>query len=351
MNLVNTHPGVPVSYAATFYDFLNDKGLPVQAIYAHAGIDPQSLGDPTNKITVEQYIALSKQGLIASNNPGLGLVFGSQLSLTAHNYLGFALQSCQNTRDAIRLSCQYMVTRFPSLKIELIDEGENAVLTVEDWLDEPALHIYNLEVVMAAIYQGTKSLHLMDIMQRPQGQSQKTKFPDNILQIQFEYAQPDHIALYKEVFVGQKLLFNQGQCRILFDKAALDKPFSFSNPGSLKLAESLCLQELKALAANETLSGKIYNLHLNQAVGFLSVDEMAKKLNISSRVLSRELQQEGTSYQKILDNVKKQLAVHYLQTTQLNISEVAYALGFEQPTNFTRAFKKWTGKSPRDFRS
>ena len=351
MNLPNTHSGVPISYAATFYDFLNNKGLPVDAIYAHVGIDPQSFSDPTSKITVEQYIALSKQGLIASTNPGLGLVFGSQLSLTSHNYLGFALQSCRNSREAIRLSCQYMATRFPSLKIELIDAADNAVLVIEDWLDEPALHTYNLEVVMAAIYHGTKSLMLMDRMQRLNEPAQESDFPNNILEIQFEYAQPDHVELYGEVFPNQKLIFNQGKCRILFDKKALDKPFSFSNPGSLKLAESLCMQELKALAANETLSGKIYNIHLKQAVGFLNVDEMAQKLNVSSRVLSRELQQEGTSYQKILDNVKKQLAVHYLQTSQLNVSEVAYALGFEQPTNFTRAFKKWTGKSPSDYRS
>ena len=141
MNIPNSQPCVPISYPATFYDFLVKQGLAAAEIYRHVGIDTALFTDPNSKITIEQYAALSLQGLIASNNPGLGLVFGSHLLLQSHNYFGFALQSCSNPRESIRLMCQYTNTRMPGLKVQYQDEGEYASVTIEDWLDEPELHI------------------------------------------------------------------------------------------------------------------------------------------------------------------------------------------------------------------
>lgn len=349
MNLANTHPGVPISYAATFYDFLKKNGLAADDIYAYAGVNTKCFDDPNNKVSLTQYITLSQQGLVASNNPGLGLVFGSQIALTDHNYLGFALQTCSNGLQANELMCRYMSMRFPSLKMQLIEDENHYTLTIEDWLDEPSLHLYNLEMVMAAIYKGALSLHYMDRLQRL-GNEQKERVFDNILEIQFEYPRPNHFSQYQRVFSKQTLSFDQGKCRLLLNKEALLKPFSFFNSGSLKLAESLCVEELKGVWGIEPISTKVYNLLLDSPLSFTGLEDMAKHLNLSIRALSRALNEEDTSYQKIVDTVKKQLAIQHLNTSQLSIAQIAYQLGFEQPTNFTRAFKKWTGQSPSAYR-
>ena len=350
MNLPSTHPGVPISYAATFYEFLKKKGLAADDIYAYAGIDLSRFNNPNEKVTVQQYICLSQQGLIASNNPGLGLVFGAQIPLPAHNYLGFALQSCSNGLQANQLMCRYMSMRFPSLNIELIEEADHYTLVIKDWLDEPSLYFYNLEVVMATIYKGALSLHHMDRLQRLSGDETQVSEFDNILEIQFEYPRPDHYPLYQETFPKQLMSFGHGQCRMLLKKEAMLRPFSFANSSSLQLAESLCVEELNNLEINETLSEKIYNLLLKSPKEFTGLDDMATHLNVSSRALSRALHDEGSAYQKIADTVKKQLAIQGLKDSKQTIAQIAYKLGFEQPTNFTRAFKKWTGQSPSAYR-
>jgi AraC-like DNA-binding protein len=350
MNLPKSHPGVPVSYAATFYDFLNNNNLGAEDIYDQVGIDMASFNESANKISVAQYIRLSQLGLAASNNAGLGLIFGSQIALPDHNYLGFALQACENGLQANELMIRYMSMRFPSLDIQLNKHEQHYELIVEDWLDEPSLHLYNLEVVLAVIFKGALSLHRMDRAQRMGAYDESNNDFNNIIEIQFAYPKPDHEHLYHEVFTNQKLSFGHGVCRVILNPKALLKPFSFSNSGSLKLAESLCQQELNQLWETENLTTKIYNVLLNSTIGVSGVEDIAKKFNMSSRSLSRSLHEEGTSYQKILDTVKKQQAIRHLNGGKLTISEIAYQLGFEQPTNFTRAFKKWTGQSPSAYR-
>jgi AraC-like DNA-binding protein len=83
---------------------------------------------------------------------------------------------------------------------------------------------------------------------------------------------------------------------------------------------------------------------------FPKLDEIAEKLLLGTRTLRRRLQGLGTSYQKILDDVKKALAVEYLQTTNLSVQEISDLLGYSEVTNFRRAFVKWVEISPYQYR-
>jgi AraC-like DNA-binding protein len=80
------------------------------------------------------------------------------------------------------------------------------------------------------------------------------------------------------------------------------------------------------------------------------IEAVAQKMSMSPRNMQLKLQQEGTSYRETLDRVSKDLAVGHLKYRQVNVAEVAYLLGFSEPSVFHRSFKRWTGFSPRDFR-
>jgi AraC-like DNA-binding protein len=89
----------------------------------------------------------------------------------------------------------------------------------------------------------------------------------------------------------------------------------------------------------------------NQLKGELpSIDAIAHILAMSVRQLQRELQAEGTSFQKLLDETRKQLALRYLKHPHTPIHDVAFMLGFSEPSAFHRAFKRWTGQTPRTYR-
>jgi AraC-like DNA-binding protein len=80
------------------------------------------------------------------------------------------------------------------------------------------------------------------------------------------------------------------------------------------------------------------------------MESVSERLKMTSRTLRNRLNRHGTTFQALLDDARKQLAITYLQSSLMKVDEVARLLGFSDSSNFRRAFKKWTGKLPRDFR-
>ena len=80
------------------------------------------------------------------------------------------------------------------------------------------------------------------------------------------------------------------------------------------------------------------------------MEELARELAMSTRTLQRKLREEQTTYQELLETLQQEVAVNYLQESNLTISEIAYLLGYSEPGVFTRAFKRWTGHSPTAYR-
>jgi AraC-like DNA-binding protein len=85
--------------------------------------------------------------------------------------------------------------------------------------------------------------------------------------------------------------------------------------------------------------------------GHVSEEEIAQGLHLSLRTLQRKLRDEGTSYKELLDETRRELATEYIKNPHVSISEITYLLGFSEPSNFSRAFKRWTGSSPSAFRA
>ncbi|HEX7028891.1 MAG TPA: helix-turn-helix transcriptional regulator, partial [Gammaproteobacteria bacterium] len=85
--------------------------------------------------------------------------------------------------------------------------------------------------------------------------------------------------------------------------------------------------------------------------GKISESEIAGALNVSTRTLHRKLQSEGLNINMLLDETRKELAIHYLENSTLTIGEIAYLLGFSEPANFSRAFRRWTNTTPHAYRS
>ena len=109
-------------------------------------------------------------------------------------------------------------------------------------------------------------------------------------------------------------------------------------------------QHTAQLSKQIPLSERIINyLTANAYLGISSLDEIAENFNTSPRTLQRKLQEEGVSFQQLADSVRKSIAMHYLQLGNHPMKEVSYMLGYNELSAFTRAFKRWTGKTPMDF--
>jgi len=120
---------------------------------------------------------------------------------------------------------------------------------------------------------------------------------------------------------------------------------------ALREAEQLCQQELAKLTRQQTLSARVRRLMLEKQGGFPTLQVSARLLNMTPRTLHRRLQDEGTSYRDILEDIRHHLAVEHIKAGKLTLQEVAYMLGYDDLSNFRRAFKRWEGVAPSAFRA
>jgi len=117
-----------------------------------------------------------------------------------------------------------------------------------------------------------------------------------------------------------------------------------------QLLERYAADQLAKIPTSARFSQRVRACILSMlSLGNLTADSVAAEFNMSNRTLRRRLQEEHTSYQEILDEVRSELARHYLAKEKREIDEVAFRLGFSDPSAFTKAFRRWTGQTPADF--
>ncbi|MCG8588125.1 MAG: AraC family transcriptional regulator [Proteobacteria bacterium] len=348
MNQEEERDAASISYPALFHRWLSEQGYDAEEIFASAGVDTEWFEDPGRRISVHHFVALTREAFEATGDPALGLHFGSQLPLSAHGYLGFALQASENAEDVIRLSCTYGSTRFSGVQVELEEVRNRLELFVTSEFDDLVLHRYTLEAVVASAASSLSVLRRMNAIGGHDASGGGGDWP--VLQLEFGYPQPAYHELYRDVFSNTPLAFDADATRVTFDIERLRTPFSFSNQVSRQLAVEQCQAELLALTANQGYVDKVRRLMRRDIGASHGLEPVAAQLNVSARVLSRRLSEEGANFQGLLDEVREQLAIRYLRTTNLTVSEIAHRLGYEHSNNFARAFKKWTGRSPGSYR-
>jgi AraC-like DNA-binding protein len=135
-----------------------------------------------------------------------------------------------------------------------------------------------------------------------------------------------------------------------FPASRLEQRLRFSDPRLAQMAQAQCEAEIANIKRPPTLLNKVRRIILADSWRFPGVEEVASELHMSARTLKRKLQQLGTSYQIILSDLRKALAVEYLTQTDMTVDDIAIQLGYSDASNFARAFRRWTGKSPSDYR-
>jgi AraC-like DNA-binding protein len=117
-----------------------------------------------------------------------------------------------------------------------------------------------------------------------------------------------------------------------------------------QLLERYAADQLAKIPTSARFSQRVRACILSRlSLGNLTADAVAAQFSMSNRTLRRRLQEEATSYQEILDDVRAERARHYLTKEKRGIDEVAFLLGFSDPSAFTKAFRRWTGHTPADF--
>ncbi|MGV9009522.1 AraC family transcriptional regulator [Brevundimonas sp.] len=320
-------------------DFAISKGADPDALDHRSGLEPRGLEDDDTRVPFSRYMALMKAAQAECGLPALALLYGEAIDLSQISVLGLICRASETMLDAFA-----QMNRYGELVLEAdhIQPGDRFRLEKKDgalWLVDnrviPADFPEMVELAFAQMACGT----------RPFG---KTPF---VHALQLAYSRPAHSAEYDRVF-QVPITFDARWNAMQVDEAWLTHRVSAAPRyvfGILSQHAQLMVDQLQkqdtARARVETVLMPI--LH----TGASGLDGVAETLGIGRRTLSRRLSAEGVTFETVLDELRCKVAQHYLAEGRISVTETAYLVGFSDPSAFSRAFKRWTGKSPKNARS
>lgn len=329
-------PVIRAHYADILCQLAEDRGLPRSGLLGAAGIRPSMLGHPDNFITVAQFSELCLEVLRRANDPALGLEYGKRLKFTTHGSLAQAAISCDTLEQALSVLIKYFQIRFVYMRLSFFVEGAEAVIQLDLSHDVESLYRFNVDVVMAS---------LMDVNLLLFG---RRLFEGGYCRLDFP--EPADTRPYRQLF-GDQIRFGGGANQLRFRREFLGSPMSLSNPVTRRIAEAQCREEMRFIEGSTPVAERVSRL---LEAGFQqplpTLEDVAARLRVSSRTLRRQLASEGVRFQELQERLRHRRALELLQRPELSIDEIADLLGYSDPSNFGRAFRKWEGLAPSAWR-
>jgi len=325
-----TDDALPLQYVRLIADLLSTMGADVPALLATAGLQAADLQDSQRGLGWAPFERFLKAAVAATQEPALGLLVGERLRINTHGMLGYAAMNSSTLRQALELLEAYLPLRTTLVTVQRQVHGTEVWVTFE-----AALPLGDL----AALIHDAITLTVKNLI------DQITFGACEVQRVGLAAPEPAHAALGRQMF-GCPVHWGQPFNGLVLSAAALDTPLSSADPASFANAAQLCRDELDRRDAHAPLSIKVRRVMLARQHGFPSLEVVARQFNLTARTLHRRLIDEGSSYQQILDEVRQHLAMQHLQAGQLSLQEIAWTLGYTDPANFRRAFKRWTGMPP-----
>jgi AraC-like DNA-binding protein len=257
-----------------------------------------------------------------------------------HGPLTLALLNAPDLETGLTTACRYLPIRLPYLEFNVVAGDERFSIGIEVPQAPEQIRLELVEVPLYLIFEYVSSFATVDMSQ---------------VNVSLQRTSSPHAQEYREWF-GASLDFGAHTNLLSIPKSWL----SIKNPeydaGAWNLAIAKC-DGLAPKTGDGSEAAEYVRLALSAAadsgtpIGEMpGINELAEHLYISARTMIRQLRREGTSYQQIINDIQKSRAVEFLKITELTISDVAARLGYADPANFGRAFRRWFGVSPGKFR-
>ncbi len=330
------HANMPATYTRIYLEWAQAQGIETSTLLRELGLPPTLMSEPTARIALQDHLRLLGAIITRSGNPGLGLALGWQLPLTAHGSLGYALLCCDTVGEALALLERFWHLRGRGVEFSFIEhDGCHIFEFRAEAPIPPVLKRVIFEFIMSGFYRGVQFL-LGD--QTPDGE------------LWFDHPAPTPAQDLPAGFPAVRYAMPAAQIRFAGSQLPTHR-IATANPEALHLAVAQCQREYALIEEHDSdILPRVRAVLTLSDRGYPNADLLAKGLHMSTRTLRRRLQQQGSSYQQQLETARHQDALRLLARDELPIQRIAELLGYTNPANFTRAFRRWTGASPREYR-
>lgn len=312
---------------------LEDLGVAPAKVLRHAGLPIELFEQERIQVSTEELFALYRGIAEVSDDPAIGLALGTEPRVERYDPIAITAVSARSLRDALGRLARYKQLTCPE---ELVVTERGAECRVRfRWLlaeetEPPVLIDLCFAWVVGIARRGTADL--------VQPKRLELRGP------------PTNRAAYAAHF-GCPATFEESENAIVFARADLDRPFVTHNA---ELAAALAPQLEAELAqrSSAALGDRVKGILKRQLAGRRpEIGEVARELRLSARTLQRRLAEDGASFQRLIQEARRELARHYLLHSTLELNETAYLLGYEDAHSFFRAFHDWEGSPPGEWRA
>ena len=330
---------VAMAYAQTAVATAQAMGVTAAAICADLGWPEETLDAARDSLTVAEYIALLGAGDRLAGDPVFGLHAGLHARLSTYPFYGLVVCACTTLRGAFAQTHRYEGLAHDLGRSRLDERGGVATYYWDTpWLDRctPAQARHLCDSVLAGILTFVSWLA-------------HERLP--VREIGLPYPEPDAAirAAHAQVF-GPAVVYGVPAAYGRFDAALLDRPVPNADGSMLKVLQRHA-DELLAARLRETAEPRIVTDVRREVAAQLAsdrarVDDVAAALAVSTRTLQRKLAEAGTNFQAVHDAARQALAEELLRDSRLNLTDVAFMLGYREQSSFNRACREWFGNTP-----
>ena len=320
---------IPAHYVLILIDLVEGLGFSRKTLLAGTDLAQTTLSSIGARVDSQVFSQLVANAFKLTGDPALGLKLGLKLNLSAHAILGQAFMTCADLSQVLQLLLKYSHLLSSDLELALEVTHERCTLTIVRVPINNRIE-FTYELLYGAMRNTMQGLlNLQDIA----------------LQLEVPYPAPSYVEAYYKIF-GEAVQFNRPLGRLCFDRALLNTPLPLSNPALRALYENECARLLAGLEKEASMAKQTLRLLYRLEGQYPQMPVIAQMLNVSPRTYRRRLKAEHQSFQGLLNQVRAEQATHYLKNTQLPLCSIAYQIGFNDTSNFRRAYMRWTGNSP-----
>jgi AraC-like DNA-binding protein len=322
---------LPASQALQLVELVKRWHVTADELLDELGLSEAALEEPDARISLGTMAALVERARALTGEPGLGYYMGIQKRVSMYGFVGLAAMSARTSREAMELFIQFMPVITTALELRLKVEGSVAALIFDEHGDLGSAGDYAKISLLVGLSQISKTLT---------GQELKGS-------VDIALPRPSYFSRFAHLLPSVR--FDQPVTQFVFDAASLDLPLIAPDRAALRLARKQCERELLALGFDGAIVDRVRRL-LPKPEGFRSIDEVAGALHLSTRTLKRRLSTQQVSFSQLLDQERREKALLMLHSSEITFEDVAERLGYSTVSNFVRAFRRWTGKTPAAYR-
>jgi len=326
------------SMGQMFRRLLDLHGLDAVGIARHAGVDLVAMPAPGERIEIDKIDAILRVAIPLIGNPAFGLLAARCWHPSELGVLGYAWLSSSTLRTGLERAVRYSRLIGERGATEIEDTRQGLKVRFGANRGNPAV------VPVAAVVVDIAMAILLDLCRMNAGATLRP------VAAGLRRRKPEPGEAY-ERFFGCPVQFGAEENTFVLSAKDADRPLPSANRQLAAVFDKMLTEELARLDKSDVVSRCRAAVleHLSSGEG--TAEDTAKQLHMSPRTLQRKLADVNTTYLQLVDDTRKDLALRYIEDPRRSVTDITFSLGFSQPSAFTRAFKRWTGLSPSDYRT